>query len=195
MNKEIPYWLKSQYYVEKIPLYLRENYEQYWLKLFDPLEKIYKELLNFDKSYLDILDYYNKKENKYKPLPLLNKIILQNEEQKKLEWYWQKFKEDKENFDKNVWYNKFYYTSLVHHLSISDLICKNSWNYLLRIFDLKDKMKFVIEKNEITLELDKSKLDELTKIIFKKIINFKFFEVDNIIEKDNVFDKNREFLP
>ena len=78
MKKETSYYLKSQYYVEKIPLYLRENYEEHWLKLFSPLEEIYLESLNFNQSYYDLLKYYNQKENKYKPLPLLNDLYVFN---------------------------------------------------------------------------------------------------------------------
>ena len=196
MKKEIPYYLKSQYYVEKIPLYLRENYEQYWLELFNPLEEVYLESLNFNQSYYDLLKYYNQKENKYKPLPLLNDLYVFNKEQRELEWWWNKFENDKNNFDKNVWYNKFYYKSLVHYLMFTNLTYKNNWRQLLNLFNLKDKLQFLIGDSKTILSLSNTKIDELTKIIFKQIVKFKYLKIDEItITDDNINDWKRKYLP
>ena len=196
MKKEVPYYLKSQYYVEKIPLYLRENYEQHWLRLFNPLEEIYLESLNFNQSYYDLLKYYNQKENKYKPLPLLNDLYVFNKEQRELEWWWNKFENDKNNFDKNVWYNKFYYKSLVHYLMSTNLTYKNNWRQLLNLFNLKDKLQFLIGDSKTILLLSNTKIDELTKIIFKQIVKFKYLKIDEItITDDNINDWKRKYLP
>lgn len=191
MKKEVPYYLKSQYYVEKIPLYLRENYEEHWLKLFSPLEDIYLETLNFNQSYYDLLKFYTKKENKDKPSPLINNIYNEIKEQRELEWWWDKLHKD----DEKVWYNKFYYRSLVHYLTISNLSYKNTWRYILNLFNLKDKLMFITD-NKITLILSKDKLDELTKIIFKQIIKFKNIKINEIVEVgEEQFDKKRKYLP
>lgn len=203
MKKEVPYFLKPQYYVEKIPLYLRENYEENWLNLFKPVEDIYLQLSNFNQSYYSLLSYYSSKSHKYdnskEYLPLENNIYFLTKEQKELEWYWENLKKNAKNaeeFDTKVWYNKFYYTSLVHYLTFGDLGCKNDWKYVLNVFNLKYSIKFMIEGEKIKLLISKNETDELTKIIFKDIVKLKHLKIDEInVISEKLYDWRRNYLP
>lgn len=195
-SNKIPYNYQAQYFVEKIPLYLREGYEDKWLKVFKQLEYSYEEykklnISDFGLIHSYIMDKPNKKKkivfnNKTYYEPLSSLTIANTKAQNKLIYYWEQWKDKPEesvtinNKTKTIYwvnYNLYYYQDLVRALELSPLNIKHNWRNILNKFNLRNSIKIRVDRSDKSVHLLVSEdLDELTKKIFTDIVTIPIFK-------------------
>lgn len=172
----IPEHYKTDYYISKFPLYLRETKEESYYNLLNYLNNFYKQALNLDTSLDEfVYNYTSNKDLQFieeKALPNTNK-------QAQLKYWYDKYKKE----DNNIIHSKYYYQNLINNIERIRFDNTREWRHFLSNFQLLKKVRINVNETskKIILELHDT-VDRLTQKIFQSIIHIPY--IDEVVVKN-----------